>query len=172
MGDSLALLTGPMLNTLFVEQRNNALISNGVNEPRQPDIPQTFESILFETSTSWDDSGLSTLKNNSASPHAKSATSGDQRVHALNEYTVLTHYYMIPVMFMGIASVLSPQQKGDRFGIKEISNDFDETILFAGLVILELCRSVVANGAYGLMVTYLVKHLKMGKTAASRVTSS
>ena len=108
-------------------------------------------------------------------------------MHALNEYTILTHYYMIPVMFMAIASlvsfyifcasktvkkVLSPQQKRDGSGIKKVSNDFDETILLAGLVILELCRSVVANGAYGLIVTYWMKHLKMGKTTASHVTSS
>ena len=63
MGDSLALLTGPMLNILFVKQQNNSLISNGLNEPWQLDIHQTSESILFGTPTSWNDSSVSTLKN-------------------------------------------------------------------------------------------------------------
>ena len=48
----------------------------------------------------------------------------------------------------------------------------NEIILLTGLVILEGCRTVFTGGGYGLMVTYMVKHLKMGKTTASQVSSS
>ena len=110
-------------------------------------------------------------------------------MYILNEYTTLTQYYLIPVMSMTFASavafylfcssktvkhVLAPRQKADGSGFEKVSRGkyFDEPILLAGIVILELCRSSVANGAFGLMVTYLVKHLKMGKTTASHITSS
>ena len=189
MGDSLALLIGPMLNTLFVEQRNNSLISSGVNEPQWQAIQQQPGSLGNGNSSSWNDtSGVLTVKSNIA-PGENFTTSNDKTMYILNEYTILTHYYMIPVMSMTFASavsfyifcssktvkhVLSPRQKTNGSGIKKVSrgNNFDETILLSGIVILELCRSSVANGAFGLMVTYLVKHLKMGKTTASHVSSS
>ena len=42
--------------------------------------------------------------------------------------------------------------------------------MLTGLVALEFCRSWVLNGSYGLMITYMVKHLEVGQTTASQVT--
>ena len=184
MGDYLALLIGPMLNMLFVEQRDNSSISNSMDEPQQLEIHQPSHASGFENSTSWNDSGVLTLQISSA-PCAN-LTSADQREQLLNEYTVLPPYYTISVMSMAFASVVSfyivctsktvknvlaPRQKRAAPGIKKGPNQFGETTLLAGLVILEFCRSMVGNSTYGLMVTYLMKHLKMRKMAASQVTS-
>ena len=188
MGDSLALLIGPMLNTLFVEKRNSSLISNSVNGPQWNDIDQPSASLGKGNSTSWIDSTVLTIKS-SSEPWGNLTTSNDQSMYILNEYTRLAHYYMFPVMSMTLASiasfyiccssktvknVLSSRQKTDGSGSNKVSrkNDFDETILLAGIVILEFCRDAVGSCAFGLMVTYMVKHLKMGKTTAPHVTSS
>ena len=188
MGDSLALLIGPMLNTLFVEKRNNCLIYNGVNETQWNDIHQPPASLGIVNSTSWNDTSVLTMKSGSETC-GNLTTSSDQRMYILNEYTRLTDYYMFPVISMTLASIvsfyiccssktvknaLSSRQKTDGSGTNKVSrkNDLDETILLAGIVILEFCRNAVGSCAFGLMVTYMVKHLKMGKTTASHVTSS
>ena len=73
-----------------------------------------------------------------------------------------------------VKTVLHSRVKEDRPENKsvDVKQNFNEIILLTGLVFLLGCRTIVAKGGYGLMVTYMVKHLKMGKTTASQVTSS
>ena len=186
IADNLAMLVGPMVNTLFIRQCNNSLAFNCC--PQRLDINEPSKSFEFANFTSCDNQMVQTLNTNH-SPSAHLTPSGAPCIHSGYEYTMLVYYYVVPTVSMVFASlvsfyafslsktvktVLHSRVKGDRPENKsvDVKRNFNEIILLTGLVFLLGCRTIVAKGGYGLMVTYMVKHLKMGKTTASQVTSS
>ena len=181
IGNNLASLFAPMVNTLFVEQRNISLFTNFSAPCCSSRQSHTLEMFTLINITS-----VSLNRNYTT---ALNSTGGTVSINIDNEYTALAPYYLVPTMSMAFASMVSLCSFGLSKTVKNIlvikknedwsdnkqdigDRDLTEIILLTGMVILEICRSGVMNGAYGLMVTYMVKHLKMEKTTASLVTSS